>query len=298
MPPENPDQNIEFQNVGLFSYERFPVKDGQRHGATMDRPHRHNDLEFVYLASGSLSYIFGSQFLNLKPKTLILFWGGFSHKVSKISAGSHLLGLHLPLSWYLDWNLPDDLTQQLLHGKILSETDPKKGPADFQLLKRLVADFNHDVVEDRRAAILELESRVWRFASSHRQAKQPAAGSENLNKTVLSEVSSKKVEKMALFISDNYTRPIHIEDIAEAVDLHPNYAMKLFHKSFGTTLADYLIQHRIAHAQRQLTITDAKVLNIALDCGFGSLSRFNANFKRLCNVSPREYRQSLRNRSR
>ena len=44
------------------------------------------------------------------------------------------------------------------------------------------------------------------------------------------------------------------------------------------------------HAQRELVTSDAKVLAVALDAGFGSLSRFNAAFRAICGCSPRDYR--------
>ena len=50
---------------------------------------------------------------------------------------------------------------------------------------------------------------------------------------------------------------------------------------------------RVYHAQRLLSSTNSKIMDIALESGFGSLSRFNANFKEFCGVSPKAYRQSL-----
>jgi AraC-like DNA-binding protein len=39
-----------------------------------------------------------------------------------------------------------------------------------------------------------------------------------------------------------------------------------------------------------LITSDAKILEVAMDSGFGSLSRFNAAFRQLCGCSPRSYR--------
>ena len=103
-----------------------------------------------------------------------------------------------------------------------------------------------------------------------------------------------KVEEMAQFIAVNHGRHLRVAEIAEAVNLHPNYAMSLFRKTFGISLVDYTTQHRISHAQRLLVTTDAKILDIALESGFGSLSRFYASFSAACGQSPKEYRESLK----
>ena len=99
---------------------------------------------------------------------------------------------------------------------------------------------------------------------------------------------------MAAFIAENYTRKLTTDEIGRAVKLHPNYAMGLFKKTFGLSLIDYVTQHRISHVQRLLATTDVKIVEVALDSGFNSISRFNEAFKRACNCSPREYRRHHR----
>ena len=68
--------------------------------------------------------------------------------------------------------------------------------------------------------------------------------------------------------------------------------MNLFQKTFGTTLINYLTQHRISHAQRLLATTDKTVTEIAFQSGFHSISRFNEAFRRACDCSPRDYRKA------
>lgn len=95
----------------------------------------------------------------------------------------------------------------------------------------------------------------------------------------------------AAFIALHYAEPLTVEAMARHVGIHPNYAMTMFKRTFGTTLIHYLTQHRISHAQRLLATTDQKILGIALNSGFGSISRFNAAFLEGSGCSPREYRK-------
>jgi AraC-like DNA-binding protein len=67
--------------------------------------------------------------------------------------------------------------------------------------------------------------------------------------------------------------------------------MSLFQKTFGTTLIDYLTHHRISHAERLLATTDEKIVEVAFNSGFSSISRFNEAFRRACGCSPRDYRK-------
>lgn len=79
--------------------------------------------------------------------------------------------------------------------------------------------------------------------------------------------------------------PLQLGQIAQAVDLHLGYATDLFRKTIGITIMDYLTQHRIAHAQRLLATTNQRVLDIAMEVGFTSASRFYATFQSIT-VSP------------
>jgi AraC-like DNA-binding protein len=84
-----------------------------------------------------------------------------------------------------------------------------------------------------------------------------------------------------------------VREVAGVVNLHPNYAMKLFSKGFGSNFSGYLNQFRVAHAQRLLTLSDAKITETAKASGFGSLSRFNSNFRQITGLSPRAYRAGM-----
>ena len=95
---------------------------------------------------------------------------------------------------------------------------------------------------------------------------------------------------MACLIAQRYTEQLTVAEIGERVGLHPNYAMGLFKKAFGTTLIDYLTHHRVSHAQRLLATTNEKIVEVAFNSGFNSISRFNEAFRRACGCTPRAYR--------
>ena len=104
----------------------------------------------------------------------------------------------------------------------------------------------------------------------------------------------KHVEQMALFVAQHYTEKISAEQISKAAGLHPNYAMSVFKKALGITLVDCLTQHRVSHAQRLLATRNDKIIDIAFESGFSSLSRFHEAFGRWCGCSPKDYRKRHR----
>jgi AraC-like DNA-binding protein len=138
-------------------------------------------------------------------------------------------------------------------------------------------------------SVLEVEARLRRLALS--VAAEGPRRSRRESPAVLDQRHLSRAERMACFIAQNYTQPLTAETIGQYVGLHPNYAMALFRRTFGTTLIEYVTQHRLAHAQRLLVTTKEVIVNIAFGSGFGSLSRFNEAFRKSFGCTPREYRR-------
>lgn len=65
---------------------------------------------------------------------------------------------------------------------------------------------------------------------------------------------------------------------------------RFFHANLGVTFRQYLIEQRVKQAARYLVSTDWSVAHIGAEVGFSSLSNFNAKFKSILRVTPREYR--------
>ncbi|MER3443431.1 MAG: hypothetical protein C4333_04640 [Meiothermus sp.] len=104
---------------------------------------------------------------------------------------------------------------------------------------------------------------------------------------------SSRAARMAAFLAEHHTRPVRPAEAARMVGLNPNYAAGLFLRHFGMTPTDYLTALRVAHAQRLLLSSELGVLEVALESGFGSPSRFYAAFTRLVGESPGAFRRRL-----
>ncbi len=277
--------SINFQTDGFNSFRGEP---DLMKGAF----HRHNELEFNFLDQGSMVYIFGGSRFTVEAGCLYVFWAGTPHRVVEIAPGTTFQWVTVPLGFCLQWQLAYPFFHQVLFAKLLYESDPAQGPFDQMMLRKWHEDLKSGSQERQRIVLLEVEARLRRLSLS--LSKGWVAPKEGADKNApLGESGLRKVEQMAMYIADNYTKPLRVEDIARTVGLHPNYAMRLFHKTFGSSLVDYITQHRVMHAQRLLTLSDAKVLDVALDSGFGSLSRFYTAFQRACGQAPGSYRRSL-----
>jgi AraC-like DNA-binding protein len=247
----------------------------------MPAAHRHNDVELNFVERGSVVYLFGGNRATIPAGQVLAFWAAAPHQMVEVAPDAHMHWLTLSLAWLLHRPVPDEFARMLLSGRPLL--------APMQAGDSHVLDtWQRDLVlggDWRAIMMLEVEARLRRFAACVAPAPVAAAPAN---------VSRHKAEAMARVIAQRFDEPLAIGDIAATVKLHPNYAMKLFRCEFGLTINEYLVQQRVARAQQLLITTDDDVLDVAMQAGFGSSSQFYLAFKRVCGMSPREHRATLR----
>lgn len=100
-------------------------------------------------------------------------------------------------------------------------------------------------------------------------------------------VANEKLSSALDFIAHNYNRPLHNEDIANAIHVDIRYLSRLFEKHIGVPPYHYLTQYRIDIALRELR-NGRSVSETAYLCGFQSENTFREAFKRVTGTSPSE----------
>jgi AraC family transcriptional regulator len=88
--------------------------------------------------------------------------------------------------------------------------------------------------------------------------------------------------------------PLTLASLARQAGLSPYHFLRTFNRLTGVTPHQYILRARLRHAATRLAAGPGKVLDIALDCGFGDVSNFNRAFRAEFGVSPRAYRSTAR----
>jgi len=66
-----------------------------------------------------------------------------------------------------------------------------------------------------------------------------------------------------------------------------------FKEFYNTTPKQYLITEKIKKATHLLKVKESRIIDIAYDCGFDTITAFNRNFKKTIDQTPTEYRNNL-----
>lgn len=119
--------------------------------------------------------------------------------------------------------------------------------------------------------------------------------SECANALSLEAESAKSVSvtKAKVIVQANSADDISLGRVAKAVNVSAGYFSELFHQTTGLTFTEYVARVRVEKVKNLLANPRLQITTIAYDTGFKSLSQFNRVFKRLCGVSPSDYREGL-----
>ncbi len=104
--------------------------------------------------------------------------------------------------------------------------------------------------------------------------------------------SVSSVQYAILYMQNHFTEPIMLEDAARVAGYTPNYFSGQLKAYTGMTFKQYLADLRYSFAKKLLEHTDLSVSQICLQCGFGDLSHFMAQFRKRYGITPRTYRES------
>ena len=101
------------------------------------------------------------------------------------------------------------------------------------------------------------------------------------------------VEKAQAFISSNTFQQLTVKDVADHINLNPEYFTRLFKKETGINVKDYILQCKVTAAQDLLANSSLPISLVALELGYKNFSHFTQMFRKETGTTPSEYRQQF-----
>lgn len=100
------------------------------------------------------------------------------------------------------------------------------------------------------------------------------------------------IQYAILFLQNNFTRKITLNEVAEITNYTPNYFCNQFKNYTGKTFTEYLNDLRFSFALKLLRNTNISVAEICIRCGFNDYSYFVKSFKKHFGTTPKNFRLS------
>jgi AraC family transcriptional regulator len=134
-----------------------------------------------------------------------------------------------------------------------------------------------DSVEQAMAVAL-----VNSHAVRHRPAQKSRGGLGPARLRRITELIRAKIE-------DELT----LDEMAQSVGLSTAHFARMFRRSTGQTPHQFVLCHRLERAKAMLRAAEARVLDVAIACGFKTQQHFAQVFRDVCGITPTEYRRDF-----
>lgn len=103
-----------------------------------------------------------------------------------------------------------------------------------------------------------------------------------------------EIQKSLDFLQQHFSEPLTLAELSEKVGFSESHFCRRFRDCTGYAPFAYLKRLRIVKSCELLTQTDKKITEIAILCGFNSISYFNRTFQKIMGTAPSDYRSLSR----
>ncbi|OAJ56117.1 AraC family transcriptional regulator [Paraburkholderia ginsengiterrae] len=244
-----------------------------------DRPfeERHDGVRIAMVVAGSFGYRAAPRRELLTPGTLLLGNNGDCFECGhRHGAGDRCVAFRYAPAYF---------------EKLAVDAGLASGSFDFKRTRVPSLRAFSPLIARACAGASGSDSTVWdELAVELAAATLRAAGAPLRAEAPASAAAWSRVAQTVGLIDDTPGAPHTLASLAAAAGLSEFYFLRTFQRVTGVTPHQYLLRSRLRAAAQRLQDGGAKVVDIALDCGFNDLSNFNHAFRAEFAASPRAWR--------
>jgi AraC family transcriptional regulator len=104
-------------------------------------------------------------------------------------------------------------------------------------------------------------------------------------------LGSARLRRIKELVHAKMEEDLSLDEMAQSVELSTAHFARMFRKSTGETPHQFVLRQRVERAKAMLRAPDARVLDVAVACGFKTQQHLAQVFRDVCGVSPNRYRQ-------
>ena len=251
--------------------------------------HCHDCLEINYVLSGSgINYIDGRKY-EITPGSIFLI-NNYEHHFAGTQTDLRMKVILFDPSFVWDYTPESYCCIESFYNKSRPEGNrilltPEQNLQVCAIISRMEQEYAEQrpgMLLFLKAALLELLAVFYRILGSDHDA------------GIRDYQAFQRLRPVMEHIRQNPGSSLSLAELAELACMSRTYFCSYFRKTMAMNVSTYIEQVRVRHAQQLLIGTDLTVTEIGMECGYSSLSAFNAAFRRLCDMTPGKFRSSHR----
>ena len=229
--------------------------------------HLHEELTITAIKKGSLNLIFNNNCIELKPNEIAIINSQIPHSATtnEKSKDGYVLYLKKDYLKNLDFNF-------------LSAFKLIKNKNIYKSFIKLC-----DYLLDSKISLIEKEEKIYLFCLAFFSFEQTE---QNYKEESILTMNIKK------YLDENYLEEFTLDELALKFDLTVIHLIRVFKKEFGLPIHSYILNKKV-HLAKELLSSNISISQIAQNSGFFDQSHLNRNFKRVFQITPKEYQKNI-----
>ena len=258
-------------------------------GCTWERvPHYHEDVEFISVYSGEMSYMVEGNYIHLKKGDTIFVNSGNIHYSIGVPnrVTRYVIAVLHPKIICSSFAVEQKAVKPIITDKTVPYVHFKATDFDGPLIQQMLREMERES-KGNEFLITKYFFEVWdmvmhRFTDAYRVHIRRMEEGDNHNV---------KLKSMMLYIDEHYSEHISLQDIAQAGGVSQSLCNQIFNKLTEKSPIEYLMHYRSRKVADLLQSGTMTMTEIADATGFSGASYMAETFKKYFNCSPREFRK-------
>ncbi len=283
---------VEIENRALNDYHLEYLFMAASEPCKMALSHLHPAVEILLFTAGGFRLEVDGEECFASEGDLAVFRSNAVHAIELISRGAgsyHVLKLHPSLLLELFSQGGENHAMPLLQNRKESPCiiPRERIPGEVSELFSRIAE------EDKEGnGTARIAQRIYASELSLLLLRRVLPrGEEAPGEERISTENLRRIYESVSYIDRSFSSELRAEEVAARIHMSYSYYARLFRAVTGKSFQQYLQSVRLSHAERLLLTTELSVTEIAMSCGYNSLSYFISEYKRVKGHTPRASRR-------
>jgi AraC-like DNA-binding protein len=229
--------------------------------------HTHEELTIFAIKKGSLNLIFNDTSFEFSPDEIVIINNNVPHLASlnTQSKDGYIIYLKKEYLKTIDFDFTSSyeiVKQKSIHKNFIKMCD---------------------CLLDDKVSLLEKEEKFFSFCLSFFSFE---------SKQIDIEEESSLALDIKKYLDEKYLEELILDDLAFKFDLTVVHLIRVFKKEFGLPIHAYILNKKVQKAKELLSF-NIPIIQVAQNSGFFDQSHLNRSFKRIFQITPKEYQKHI-----